>query len=139
MATLPMSPQMVQAYKDATDNLIYLKKEQMQINYYTVAALAALYILSYSQYSTANLKAFFIVCSIALTIFSIYVIWDYQVSMIKFRTRLSYLYDQYFTVDERTGMRLEAVANENPALQFTPWLFSLVCFVAGCINLFLLS
>jgi hypothetical protein len=44
--TLPeMSPQKVQAYKDATDNLIYLKKEQLRIVYYTILALTASYTL----------------------------------------------------------------------------------------------
>jgi hypothetical protein len=40
-----MSSQKVQAYKDATDNLIYLKKEQLRIVYYTILALTASYTL----------------------------------------------------------------------------------------------
>src|SRR4051794_36925463 len=39
-----MPAQHAQAYKDATDNLIYLKKEQVQITYYTWLLLAALYL-----------------------------------------------------------------------------------------------
>src|SRR5205814_8368182 len=41
-----MKPHVAQAYKDACDNLIYLKKEQFQVTYYTWLLLAALFILS---------------------------------------------------------------------------------------------
>jgi hypothetical protein len=108
----PMSAQKVQAYKDATDNLIYLKKEQLRIVYYTILALAAVYALAKASNATENLKAFFIFCSFAVTLFSVFWVWQFQISMRKFRTRLVGLYAESFTDEERTVLRLEATKDE---------------------------
>jgi hypothetical protein len=49
----PMDKPVAGAYKDAVDNLIFLKKEQFQVSYYTWLLLAAIYILSQNA-TTSN-------------------------------------------------------------------------------------
>jgi len=133
-----MPPQAVQAYKDATDNLIYLKREQLQIIYYTILVLAAIYILAKPETASANLRAFFIFCTAGLTFFSIWKVWEFQLAIKKFRIRLAQLYDEFFTETQRSNLCLEASKDESALLQPTPWLYTVICAVAGGVNTYLL-
>ena len=101
-----MSAQQAQAYKDATDNLIYLKREQFQITYYTWLLLAALYILSKQVRpdEKATIAAGIFVVGVA----SIATLWTFQSAINQFRRRLNYIYQTYFDEADRGGMGLSA-------------------------------
>jgi hypothetical protein len=123
---VPMSAQHVQAYKDATDNLIYLKREQFQITYYTWLLLAALYILSRqikSEDTTMILKA----GVGAVTGASISILWAFQAAINRFRKRLGYIYATYFDETDRIGLGLDAKDSHRGVVG----LLTLVCLIAG--------
>jgi hypothetical protein len=116
-----------EVYKDATDNLIYLKREQVQIAYYTWLLLAAVYILSRNHQSV--LAAIVLsVGSIVVGVFSITFIWRLHSSMGKFRSRLSYIYETYFTEGQRKALHLYAGRH-----YFVTFLLS---FIAGVASVF---
>jgi hypothetical protein len=96
-----MKSNVVQAYKDACDNLIYLKKEQFQITYYTWLVLAALYILS-SRFTPGKLVLFYGTLVVALV--SILTLFNLQHEIERFCKRLSYIYAEYFEKDDREGL-----------------------------------
>ena len=97
-----MPNQHVQAYKDATDNLLYLKKEQLQLTYYTWLLLAALYVLSGK--ASPNARAFLEVGTGVVGLFSVLMLWGFQTSMKRLRSRLRTLYDRYFDKDEQISL-----------------------------------
>src|SRR5689334_4535038 len=79
-----MNPQQAQAYKDATDNLIYLKREQLQLTYYTWLLLAALYILS-RQLTSSDIATILKIGVGAVTAGSISILWGFQIAINRFR------------------------------------------------------
>ena len=121
-----MPPQVVQAYKDATDNLMYLKKEQVQITYYTWLLLAALYILAGNQQTSDNAKAFLGAGTIIVGVASVIFIWSFHRSMAKFRARLRHLYSIYFDKDQRENLALDA--SNHYVMSFV---LSAVCVIAS--------
>jgi hypothetical protein len=126
-STTPNMPnQVVHAYKDATDNLMYLKKEQVQITYYTWLLLAALYVLSRNQQTSDNAKAFLATGTILVGVASISFICSFHRSMAGFRRRLRTLYSKYFDADERQELNLDA--SDHYLMTF---LLSAACFMAS--------
>jgi hypothetical protein len=101
-----MKPHVAQAYKDATDNLIYLKREQIQVTYYTWLLLAALYILARSV--DVSLKPVLLGGTFLVGAISIVILCFFQWSIHRFRRRLDHVYDVYFTPYERTRLGLNA-------------------------------
>jgi hypothetical protein len=73
----PMAPQQAQAYKDATDNLMFLKHEQVEITYYTWLLLAALYLLSKGV--NPNDKLILLAGVIAVLILSVVFVWSLRI------------------------------------------------------------
>ena len=84
-----MKPHVSQAYKDACDNLIYLKKEQFQVTNYTWLVLAALYILSRKFTAGTVGNDLLIGGAFVVGIVSLLVLWDFQSSIERFRNRLA--------------------------------------------------
>jgi hypothetical protein len=103
-----MKPHVAQAYKDACDNLIYLKKEQFQVTYYTWAVLAALYILSRALPAGDLMKYFLLAGTFLVGFVSLYVLWDFRRSVERFRERLANIYEDYFTKLECKRLGLDA-------------------------------
>jgi hypothetical protein len=103
-----MRPHVAQAYKDACDNLIYLKKEQFQVTYYTWLVLAAFYVLSRAF---PGIKTELLWATCALGFLSIFILTDFQRAMKRFRDRLANIYADYFTKSERERLRLDATSS----------------------------
>lgn len=101
-----MQPQYVQAYKDATDNLMYLKKEQLQLTYYTWLLLAAIYILA--DKLSPNAQSFLEVGAAFVGLFSVMLLWSFQRSMSQFRRRLRALYNKFFDKADHVPFVLNA-------------------------------
>jgi hypothetical protein len=121
-----MTPQLAQAYKDATDNLMYLKKEQVQITYYTWLLLAALYIISRNYGAASIVRTVLAAGTLLVWVLSTFIIWDFHRSMAKFRRRLRYIYETYFDDKQRKGLGLDASDH-----YFMTILSLLVCAVAS--------
>lgn len=103
-----MKPHVSQAYKDACDNLIYLKKEQFQVTNYTWLVLAALYILSRKFTAGTVGNDLLIGGAFVVGIVSLLVLWDFQSSIERFRNRLAHVYEDYFTKGECERLGLDA-------------------------------
>jgi hypothetical protein len=101
-----MTAQQAQAYKDACDNLIYLKREQFQVTYYTWLVLAALFILSKQvpQQPKLILMGGVVICGLL----SVGTLLSFKKSITRFRKRLNFIYQTYFDERERTELGLEA-------------------------------
>jgi lysylphosphatidylglycerol synthetase-like protein (DUF2156 family) len=128
-----MKPNVVQAYKDACDNLIYLKKEQFQITYYTWLVLAALYLLSRSFVPGTTVLFY---GTFVVGILSIVTLIYFHLAIGRFSKRLDHIYADYFTDEERTRLCLETtighwfvmiilVLTAAVATLFTAWAISL--------------
>ncbi|MEH2503700.1 hypothetical protein V1290_002511 [Bradyrhizobium sp. AZCC 1578] len=102
-----MKPHVGQAYKDACDNLIYLKKEQFQVTYYTWLVLAALYILS-RAFPVAKEVLVWGTCAVGFI--SFFVLLNFQSSIERHRKRLASIYEDYFTERERKRLGLDATS-----------------------------
>src|SRR5262245_3416078 len=101
-----MQPQHVQTYKDATDNLMFLKKEQVQITLYTWTMLAALYLLS--KNACTSDRIILGIGVVAVGLISTRILYGFQNAMDTFRKRLSYVYENYFDAGERKSLLLDA-------------------------------
>ncbi len=120
-----MPSQHVQAYKDACDNLIYLKKEQFQVTYYTWLLLAALYVLS-RDFECCG-KLLLCVGAVVVGILSFSVLRHFQAGIERFRERLKYIYGKYFGTAERQGLALDATTKHRTVVR----VLYAACFVAS--------
>jgi len=127
-----MPSQHVQAYKDATDNLMFLKREQVQITYYTWLLLASLYILA--QQATEDAKAFLQAGCVVVCAYAVIMLWDMHGSMSGFRKRLRHIYSTYFSPDERGQLCLDARDHYMFVLILT-----LVCLVASGFTIYMIG
>jgi hypothetical protein len=102
-----METHVVQAYKDACDNLMYLKKEQFQVTYYTWLLLAALYILARGLPAA---RMVLLIGALVVGALSIGTLVHFQRAMGRFRERLNQIYRLYFTPQEVQGLGLDATS-----------------------------
>lgn len=124
----PMGANIQQAYKEACDNLMYLKKEQFQVTYYTWALLAALFLLS-SSFPRGRPILFF--GAFAVGILSVLTLIYFQRSLKKFRLRLAFIYGEYFSDEERTGLFGSAHAPARRKLRYAFVLLCLTCSIGS--------
>jgi len=130
MADVPaMLPQMVQAYKDATDNLIFLKKQQWQVTNYLFIAEAAIFILS--REVGPNPRAFLEMLTIPTALIAVGVLWMMQWSMTKFRKRLAFIYENYFAKDQQEIMELHVTKDAFFEGSFITFVLTLAALAAG--------
>ena len=101
-----MPQQYAQAYKDAVDNLIYLKREQFQVTYFTWLLLAALYILSGK--ASPNARSFLEMGAGLVGLFSVGTLLSFHRSMSGFRKRLRAIYDKFFDKPDHATFVLNA-------------------------------
>lgn len=99
-----MPPQMQAVYKDAIDNLIFLKRQQWTITNYVIAAFVGIYAISGS--CDLSGKIGLTVFAAAATIYGLWILTHLQGGMVKFRDRLGWLYQNYFTCTEREALAL---------------------------------
>ena len=127
-----MPPQHVQAYKDACDNLIYLKKEQFQVTYYTWLLLAALYVLS-RDFGCCG-KLLLSGGALVVGILSFAVLRHFQAGIERFRKRLDFIYDKYFRAKEEgedEGLGLDAATRHRTVVR----VLYAACFAASIFTL----
>ena len=130
MSMAEITKQFDTLYKDAVDNLRFLKTQQWSATNYAALAQAAIFAVTVS--AGPNARSLLLTASIVVAILSIYSIWLAESSMAKFRLRLNYIYQHHFDKIERQELRLDAQAS-----YFFPAMLSLVCLFACVVNLFL--
>jgi hypothetical protein len=96
------------AYKDAVDNILFLKRQQWLATNYVLLLYAAIFIISAHYFSRTDLARNWLG---VITIVAFFVHWYmlhlFQVSIETFRNRLVWIYRTYFTEEERVGLDLQ--------------------------------
>jgi hypothetical protein len=127
------------AYRDAVDNIIFIKRQQWTATNYALLIYAAIFVIS-DQYFSRTDFARNSLGIIAVVVFFThwYMMYLFQQTIEKFRSRLYWIYSTYFTANERTALDLPTAAR-------SPWaerevavglvLVSLVGFVLTAIYL----
>jgi cellobiose-specific phosphotransferase system component IIC len=95
------------AYKDAVDNIIFLKRQQWAATNYALLVYAAIFVISAQYFSRTDfarnslgivaIVTFFIHC---------YVMFVFQRAIDTFRSRLYWIYSTYFNREEQVGLDL---------------------------------
>lgn len=95
------------AYKDAVDNIIFLKRQQWVATNYAILVYAAIFVISATYFSRTDFarNTLGIVALVTLGIHW-YMIYLFQRAINRFRRRLDWIYQTYFSREERVGMDL---------------------------------
>jgi hypothetical protein len=97
------------AYRDALDNILFLKRQQWLATNYVLLLYVAIFVISARFFSRTDVARNWLG---ALTIAAFVVHWwmlhTFQGSIEKFRNRLAWVYRTYFSEDERLGLGLES-------------------------------
>ena len=97
------------AYRDALDNILFLKRQQWLATNYVLLLYAAIFLISAHFFSRTDVARNWLG---ALTIAAFVVHWlmlhTFQGSIEKLRNRLAWVYRTYFSEEERLGLQLES-------------------------------
>jgi hypothetical protein len=132
-APFEMPKQIEVAYKDAVDNLMFLKRQQWLVTNYSLLAQGA--ILFASKEAGPNMQSLLVFFAIVACIVSLVVILLIQGSMTKFRQRLRSIYEVYFTERERETLWLRV---GNPSFFTDPFILGaqlLICVASFGVSL----
>jgi hypothetical protein len=105
MATPPEDmPKFVEAYfKDTVDNLRFVKRQQWMATNYALLILGAIYWVAENTGCVA--RTLLTVAAVLTGVYGIYLLWDFQKSLAKYRKRLTWVYDQpYFKELKAAGL-----------------------------------
>jgi hypothetical protein len=95
------------AYRDAVDNIIFLKRQQWVATNYALIVYAAIFVIS-AQYFSRTDFARNTLGIVAIVAFFIhwYMMVLFQSAIEKFRSRLYWIYRTYFNGEEQTELNL---------------------------------
>jgi hypothetical protein len=97
------------AYRDAVDNIIFLKRQQWIATNYALLIYAAIFVVAAEYFSkTAFARNLLGILAIATFLIHGYAMFLFQQAIEKFRGRLYWIYRAYFTSNERAGLDLPA-------------------------------
>src|SRR3989475_1531412 len=95
------------AYKDAVDNIIFLKRQQWVATNYALLVYAAIFVISAEYFSRTDFARNSLgIIAIAVFVIHCYVIFVFQRAIDKFRSRLYWIYRTYFSGEEQAGLDL---------------------------------
>src|SRR2546423_4005791 len=95
------------AYKDAVDNIIFLKRQQWVATNYALLVYAAIFVISAEYFSRTDFARNSLgIIAIAVFVIHCYVIFVFQRAIDKFRSRLYWIYRTYFSGEEQAGFGL---------------------------------
>ena len=96
------------AYRDAVDNIIFLKRQQWLATNYALLVYAAIFVISAHYFSRTDLARNWLG---VLTIVTFIIHWCmlhlFQRAIEKFRNRLGWIYRTYFSAEERAGLDVQ--------------------------------
>jgi hypothetical protein len=97
------------AYRDAIDNIIFLKRQEWIATNYALLIYVAIFV-SVAEYFSKTDFARNVMGILAIATFLVhwYVMILFQQAIERFRTRLYWIYRTYFTSDERANLDLPA-------------------------------
>ena len=98
------------AYRDAVDNIVFLKRQQWLATNYVLLLYVAIFVISAHYFSRTDVARNWLgVITIAAFVAHWCVLHLFQRSIEKFRNRLAWIYRSYFSEEERAGLdvRLE--------------------------------
>src|SRR6266496_1092802 len=118
------------AYRDAVDNLIFLKRQQWVATNYALLVYAAIFVIS-AQYFQRTDFARNLLGIVAIVAFFIhwYMMFLFQSAIEKFRARLYWIYRTYFDGEELHGLDLPIQPEPSWAQWHVAAGFVLVSFV----------
>jgi hypothetical protein len=101
-------PEHVQvAYKDAVDNIIFLKRQQWVATNYALLLYAILSVVSARYFSRNDVvRGWLGFFTIATFFYHLYMMNSFQRAIAKFGNRLGWIYSTYFSSEERIGLAL---------------------------------
>jgi hypothetical protein len=121
------------AYRDANDNIIFLKRQQWIATNYALLIYVAIFASAAEYFSKTDFARNVLgILAIATFLSHWYVMVLLQQAIERFRARLYWIYRTYFTSDERTSLDLPALPLSLTAQwEVAGWLV-VVSFV-GCV------
>ena len=102
--SMPKRIEMV--YRDALDQIAFFKKQQWVVVGYGIAVHAALYtVATHLDPSTPN-RFVLVLLALVTALYGTAVLLSFTKGMSKFRSRLDWIYENYFGEAERVGLHL---------------------------------
>jgi hypothetical protein len=96
------------AYRDAADNIIFLKRQQWMATNYVLLLYAAIFILSAHYFSRTDVARNWLgVLTIGAFVIHWWVLHLLQSAIATFRSRLDWIYSTYFTREECAGLDVQ--------------------------------
>ena len=93
------------AYKQAAENIIFLKRQQWFATNYALLLYAAIFVISAHYFSRTDVaRNWFGVLTIGAFVIHWWVLHLLQNAIAKFRNRLDWIYGTYFTGEECAGL-----------------------------------
>jgi amino acid permease len=121
------------AYKDAVDNIIFLKRQQWIATNYALLIYAAIFIISAEYFSRTDFARNTLgIIAIATFFIHCYVMASFEHAIEKFRARLYWIYQKYFNADERAALDLPA-GPRSPWEQWNIAVWLVVVSFVGCV------
>jgi hypothetical protein len=94
-------------YRDAVDNILFLKRQQWLATNYVLLLYAAIFVISAHYFSRTDVARNWLgVITIAAFVVHWWMLHSFQLSIAKFRNRLDWIYTTYFSEQERVGLDL---------------------------------
>jgi amino acid permease len=95
------------AYKDAVDNIIFLKRQQWAATNYALLVYAAIFVISAQYFSRTDFARNSLgIAVIVIFLIHCYIMFVLQGTIDKFRSRLYWIYRTYFSGEEQSGLDL---------------------------------
>ncbi len=93
-------------YKDALDNVAFIKKQQWIVVGYGFAVHAAIFTISKQLTLTPRIRVILTALVMLAALYGIIVLRGFAKGMTKWRDRLDWIYEEYFEARERTELHL---------------------------------
>jgi hypothetical protein len=107
-ATKQMPEHIGAAYKDAVDNIIFLKKQQWLATNYALVVYAAIFVISAHYFSRTDFARNWLgIITILTFVTHWYMLHLFQREIEKFRNRLGWIYRTYFSAEDRIGLDVQ--------------------------------
>jgi hypothetical protein len=95
------------AYRDAVENIFFLKRQQWLATTYVLLLYVAIFVISAQYFSRTDVARNWLgVITIAAFVVHWWTLHSFQRSIETFRNRLIWVYTTYFSEDERAGLDL---------------------------------
>jgi hypothetical protein len=95
------------AYRDAVENIFFLKRQQWLATTYVLLLYVAIFVISAQYFSRTDVARNWLgVITIAAFVVHWWTLHSFQRSIETFRNRLAWVYSTYFSEDERAGLEL---------------------------------